>query len=142
MIQLDVLEIYLSILNIEFTRLDGQTNVLDRQDLIDEFNNGTIPVFLLSTKAGGVGLNLASASVVVLFDLDFNPHNDLQAENRAHRVGQLKEVMVYRLVCRGTIEERILELGQIKIALDAKVSNKRESKIVDRELLKFIKKKV
>jgi len=78
-IQLDVLEAYLDIIGIKYTRLDGQTDVLDRQDLINEFNaSDDTPVFLLSTKAGGVGLNLASANVVVIYDMDYNPHNDLQ----------------------------------------------------------------
>lgn len=71
--------------------------------------------------------------------MDFNPHNDLQAENRAHRVGQVKEVTVYRMVCRGTIEERIYEVGVLKMSLDEKVSSK--SLKTEKELLKFIRNK-
>lgn len=75
---LNILEVYLAILGLDYLRLDGSTDVLERQDLIDEFNSTDIPVFLLTTRAGGVGLNLASANVVIIFDMDFNPHNDLQ----------------------------------------------------------------
>lgn len=76
-------------MNIKYVRLDGSTSMTDRQTAIDAFEqNDDICVFLLSTKAGGVGLNLVAASVVVMFDLDFNPFNDQQAEDRAYRIGQ------------------------------------------------------
>jgi SWI/SNF-related matrix-associated actin-dependent regulator 1 of chromatin subfamily A len=84
---------------ISWTRLDGQTPVLERQALIDEFDaNSEIQVFLLSTKAGGVGITLTAASAVIFMDLSFNPQWDRQAEDRAHRIGQTKEVHVYRIV--------------------------------------------
>ncbi|KAI9315776.1 hypothetical protein BX666DRAFT_347644 [Dichotomocladium elegans] len=83
---LDILELVMDTLNIKYLRLDGETKLADRQILIDQFNEDkSIDVFLLSTKAGGFGINLTSANVVVLYDLDFNPQNDRQAEDRAHR---------------------------------------------------------
>ena len=79
-------------------------------------------MFLLSTKAGGAGINLACANKVVIFDSSFNPQEDIQAENRAHRVGQVREVEVVRLVTRGSIEEQIYKLGETKLALDERVA--------------------
>ncbi|KAK9379808.1 SNF2 family N-terminal domain-containing protein [Kockiozyma suomiensis] len=120
---LDILEQVLSGLDMTFLRLDGQTSVEVRQDLIDKFYaEEDITCFLLSTKAGGFGINLACANVVVIFDMSFNPHDDKQAEDRAHRVGQMREVRVVRLVSKGTIEEAILQLANTKLALDASVS--------------------
>ena len=95
----------------------------DRQSILDAFHERTdIPVFLLSTKAGGAGINLACANKVVIFDSSFNPQEDVQAENRAHRVGQTREVEVIRLVTKDTIEEQIYALGQTKLALDQAVA--------------------
>ncbi|KAJ3207403.1 hypothetical protein HDU82_003761 [Entophlyctis luteolus] len=103
----------------KFLRLDGATNVGDRQSLVDEFNGDpSISVFLLSTKAGGLGLNLTCANVVILHDMDFNPHNDAQAEDRAHRVGQLREVTVLKLVAPESVEEQIVKLANTKLQLD------------------------
>lgn len=83
---LDILEMVMGTLGIKYLRLDGETKVMERQSMIDEFNQDeSISVFLLSTKAGGFGINLTSANVVILYDLDFNPQNDRQAEDRAHR---------------------------------------------------------
>lgn len=120
---MDILEHVLETLKIEFVRLDGRTNVEDRQSILDAFHERTeIPVFLLSTKAGGAGINLACANRVIIFDSSFNPQEDVQAENRAHRVGQTQEVEIYRLVTKGTIEEQIYALGQTKLALDQAVA--------------------
>lgn len=121
---LNLLEPLLDTLNMPFSRLDGETPISTRQPLIDEFtvSDPPIPVFLLSTKAGGAGINLACANKVVIFDSSFNPQDDIQAENRAHRVGQKREVEVVRLVTRGTIEEQILALGETKLALDERVA--------------------
>lgn len=84
---LDILEVALNHINVRFIRLDGATRTDERQSLVDEFNDDQdITVFLLSTKAGGVGINLTAASVVVIFDQDFNPHNDRQAADRAYRI--------------------------------------------------------
>ncbi|KAJ6132895.1 Helicase C-terminal [Penicillium samsonianum] len=125
---MDILEHVLETLKIEFVRLDGRTNVEDRQSILDAFHERTeIPVFLLSTKAGGAGINLACANRVVIFDSSFNPQEDVQAENRAHRVGQTREVEIYRLVTKGTIEEQIYALGQTKLALDQAVAGDDEA---------------
>lgn len=121
---LDVLEKILSFANITFVRLDGQTTVDTRQDIIDRFyEDETIPVFLLSTKAGGFGINLVAANNVVIFDQSFNPHDDKQAEDRAHRVGQTKEVLVTKLISENTIDENILMLAENKLQLDHSISN-------------------
>ena len=120
---LDILEHVMETLGVSFFRLDGSTNVAERQSMIDEYNlNPSITVFLLSTKAGGAGINLASANKVIIFDSSFNPQDDIQAENRAHRVGQTREVEVIRLVSRDTIEENILRLGETKLALDDRIA--------------------
>ncbi|KAM9888933.1 hypothetical protein OXX79_012513 [Metschnikowia pulcherrima] len=121
---LDVLEKILSFANITFVRLDGQTTVDTRQDIIDRFyEDATIPVFLLSTKAGGFGINLVAANNVVIYDQSFNPHDDKQAEDRAHRVGQTQEVLVTKLIAENTIDENILMLAENKLQLDHSISN-------------------
>lgn len=120
---MDILEWVLETLSMSFFRLDGQTPIPKRQDMLDEFYSDTsIPVFMLSTKSGGAGINLACANKVIIFDSSFNPQDDIQAENRAHRVGQTREVEVIRLVARGTIEEQIHALGISKLALDDMVA--------------------
>lgn len=131
-IVLDILERVLAELGISFLRLDGSTAQAERQDLIDEFQNDkSVKVFLLSTKAGGFGINLTGANVVVLYDIDFNPHNDAQAEDRAHRVGQTKVVDVIRLVTKDTVEEHIYNAALRKLDLDASVSLGKESEDTD-----------
>jgi SNF2 family DNA or RNA helicase len=102
---LDIIEWAFSIHKIKFIRIDGSTNANERQPRIDTFHSdSTIKVFLLTTKAGGVGLNLTAADNVILFDHDWNPTNDAQAEDRAHRMGQTRKVMVHRLYTEGSIE--------------------------------------
>lgn len=109
--------------SIKFLVLTGSTPVDVRQGLVDEFTEDeTIPAFLLSTKAGGMGINLTAASVVILFDQDFNPHNDRQAADRAYRIGQKRDVQIVKLISRGTIEEDMLKLGETKLALDEAVA--------------------
>lgn len=121
---LDILEKVLSILNYKFVRLDGRTSVENRQDIIDTFyEDSTIPIFLLSTRAGGFGINLVAANNVIIFDQSFNPHDDKQAEDRAHRVGQTKEVHVRKLITKGTIEENMLQLGENKLQLDQSLTD-------------------
>ncbi|ORE14519.1 helicase of the snf2 rad54 family [Rhizopus microsporus] len=121
---LNILELVMQTLDIKYRRLDGETKVMERQEVIDEFNQDeSIPVFLLSTKAGGFGINLTSANVVILYDLDFNPQNDKQAEDRAHRVGQTKDVTVIKLICKNSIEEYILKMADIKLRLDKTISS-------------------
>ncbi|XP_077156983.1 SWI/SNF-related matrix-associated actin-dependent regulator of chromatin subfamily A containing DEAD/H box 1 isoform X1 [Paroedura picta] len=116
---LDILEVFLKQQQFRYLRLDGKTQISDRIHLIDEFNSDMgIFVFLLSTKAGGLGINLTSANVVILHDIDCNPYNDKQAEDRCHRVGQTREVTVIRLISKGTIEESMLKISQQKLKLE------------------------
>lgn len=121
---LDILELVFSQEGIHYFRLDGNTKVPERQDMIDEFcdKNNHTPVFMLSTKAGGAGINLAAANKVIVFDSGFNPQDDIQAENRAHRIGQVKDVEVVRLITRGTVEEQIYAMGLTKLKLDEQVA--------------------
>ncbi|KAG0304198.1 hypothetical protein BGZ98_005812 [Dissophora globulifera] len=120
---LDILESILKTMNFKYLRMDGATKVEERQPLIDSFNDDdSHKIFLLSTKAGGFGINLTGANVVIMYDLDFNPHNDKQAEDRAHRVGQTREVEVIKLISKGTIEEQVLQLANLKLKLDQHVS--------------------
>ncbi|KXN92461.1 ATP-dependent helicase fft3 [Leucoagaricus sp. SymC.cos] len=120
---LDILQAIFEYKKIRYLVLTGSTPVDVRQTLVDEFTeDADIPVFLLSTKAGGMGINLTAASVVIMFDQDFNPHNDKQAQDRAYRIGQKRNVEVIKLISRGTIEEDMLKLGQTKLALDEAVA--------------------
>lgn len=120
---MDLLEHVLQTLQTPFFRLDGGTSVDDRQATVDAFyDQPEVPVFLLSTRAGGAGINLACANKVVIFDAGFNPQDDVQAENRAHRVGQTRPVEVVRLVTKGTVEQQIHALGETKLALDQRVA--------------------
>lgn len=95
---LDLLEDWLTGRKWGYQRIDGSVSGAERQSRIDQFNKRPADnfVFLLSTKAGGLGINLASADTVIIYDSDWNPHNDLQAQARAHRLGQTKPVMIYR----------------------------------------------
>ena len=122
-IVLDILEWALRERGHKFVRLDGSTAVEERQRICDAFNRdgSDIFAFLLSTRAGGQGLNLTGADVVVIHDCDFNPQIDRQAEDRSHRLGQTKPVTVYRLVTSGTVDERIVEIAEGKLALDAAI---------------------
>ncbi|KAH7927144.1 hypothetical protein BV22DRAFT_1193850 [Leucogyrophana mollusca] len=124
---LDILQAILKQKSIKYLLLTGSTAVDVRQTLVDEFTeDDSIPVFLLSTKAGGMGINLTAASVVIMFDQDFNPHNDRQAQDRAYRIGQKRDVEVVKLISRGTIEEDMLRLGETKLALDEAVAGDNE----------------
>lgn len=105
---IDLMEEYLTYRNYKYCRLDGSTKLEDRRDTVADFQSDpTIFVFLLSTRAGGLGINLTSADTVIFYDSDWNPTIDSQAMDRAHRLGQTRQVTVYRLITRGTIEERI-----------------------------------
>ncbi|KAM5192268.1 SWI/SNF-related matrix-associated actin-dependent regulator of chromatin subfamily A containing DEAD/H box 1 [Mantella aurantiaca] len=116
---LDILEMFLQHHQHRYLRLDGKTQISERIHLIDEFNSDMdIFIFLLSTKAGGLGINLTSANVVILHDIDCNPYNDKQAEDRCHRVGQTKEVNVFKLIGKETIEESMLKISQQKLKLE------------------------
>ncbi|KAK1264030.1 Chromatin structure-remodeling complex protein SYD [Acorus gramineus] len=120
---MDILGIYLQLHNYKYLRLDGSTKTEERGTLLKQFNAPDSPyfMFLLSTRAGGLGLNLQTADTVIIFDSDWNPQMDQQAEDRAHRIGQKKEVRVFVLVSIGSIEEVILERAKQKMGIDAKV---------------------
>lgn len=105
---MDILENYVQTTGFKYVRLDGQSALADRRDMVAEWQtDDELFVFLLSTRAGGVGINLTAADTVIFFDSDWNPTVDSQAMDRAHRLGQERPVTVYRLLARGTIEERI-----------------------------------
>ncbi|XP_029617971.1 SWI/SNF-related matrix-associated actin-dependent regulator of chromatin subfamily A containing DEAD/H box 1A [Salmo trutta] len=116
---LDIVEILLKHLGHRYVRLDGSTPIADRIVLIDDYNmDPEIFVFLLSTRAGGLGINLTSANVVIMHDIDCNPYNDKQAEDRCHRLGQTRTVQVIKLIHKDTIEGGMLQLGQKKLKLE------------------------
>ena len=117
---LDIVEDFLDGMELRYQRLDGSINALSKQKRIDEFNAPDSPLFafLLSTRAGGVGINLATADTVIILDPDFNPHQDIQALSRAHRIGQHKKVLCFQLVTRDSAEEKIMQMGRKKLALD------------------------
>ena len=121
---LDLLDDVLRYRGYEFSRLDGGTNRVQRTVDIQSFNapNSSVFLFLMSTRAGGLGVNLQTADTCILFDSDWNPQADLQAMARVHRIGQTKPVHVYRLVTAGTVEERIVQRAEKKLYLDAMVN--------------------
>jgi ATP-dependent helicase STH1/SNF2 len=118
-----IFEDFLLMQGYKYLRLDGSTKAEDRSDLLKKFNQPDSPyfIFMLSTRAGGLGLNLQTADTVIIFDSDWNPHQDLQAQDRAHRIGQTKEVRIFRLITVDSVEEYILERAQFKLNLDGKV---------------------
>ncbi|TVY36527.1 ISWI chromatin-remodeling complex ATPase [Lachnellula subtilissima] len=117
---LDILEDYCVFREFKYCRIDGGTAHEDRISAIDDYNKKDSEkfVFLLTTRAGGLGINLTSADIVVLYDSDWNPQADLQAMDRAHRIGQTKQVVVYRFVTENAIEEKVLERAAQKLRLD------------------------
>lgn len=117
---LDILEDYSVMRGFPYCRIDGSTAHEDRIAAIDDYNKPGSEkfLFLLTTRAGGLGINLTSADIVVLFDSDWNPQADLQAMDRAHRIGQTKQVVVYRFVTDNAIEEKVLERAAQKLRLD------------------------
>merc|ERR1711968_90374 len=106
-----------------YCRIDGSTKGEDRDLQMDTFNAPNSPkfAFLLSTRAGGLGINLYTADIVILYDSDWNPQVDLQAMDRAHKIGQKKEVHVYRFCSENSIEEKVIEKAYKKLKLDALV---------------------
>lgn len=118
---LDILELYVQDLNLTYLRMDGGTQISSRQNLVDQFNNSSISVFLLTTKVGGLGVNLTGANRVLIYDPDWNPSTDIQARERAWRLGQKKEVMIYRLMIAGSIEEKIYQRQIFKQFLTNKI---------------------
>ncbi|AQZ17821.1 ISW2 (YOR304W) [Zygosaccharomyces parabailii] len=117
---LDILEDYCYLRDYEYCRIDGSTAHEDRIEAIDDFNKPDSDkfVFLLTTRAGGLGINLVTADTVILYDSDWNPQADLQAMDRAHRIGQKKQVHVYRFVTESAIEEKVIERAAQKLRLD------------------------
>lgn len=121
---LDILEQSLRRNDFTFLRMDGSTPIKERQKLVDRFNNDPkVDIFLLTTKVGGLGVNLTGASRVIIYDPDWNPSTDVQARERAWRLGQKKEVAIYRLMTAGTIEEKIYQRQIWKQFLANKVLN-------------------
>jgi DNA excision repair protein ERCC-6 len=122
-IMLDILQRFLDHLpDINYRRMDGETPIKNRQDLVDEFNNNPdLHVFLLTTKVGGLGVNLTGANRVIIYDPDWNPSTDIQARERSWRLGQKREVEIYRLMSAGTIEEKIYHRQIFKQFLTNKV---------------------
>ncbi|KAJ1272313.1 hypothetical protein BS78_06G192700 [Paspalum vaginatum] len=119
---LDILEWALEVIGVAYRRLDGGTPVTERQTIVDTFNNDrSIFACLLSTRAGGQGLNLIGADTVIIHDMDFNPQMDRQAEDRCHRIGQQKPVTIYRLVTKDSVDENIYEIARRKLVLDAAI---------------------
>ena len=116
---LDILEQFLNLYGYAYCRLDGSTRPEQRQILMQRFNTDErLFAFILSTRSGGFGINLTGADTVVFYDSDWNPAMDAQAQDRAHRIGQTREVHIYRMVCKGTIEENILQKSMQKRELD------------------------
>ncbi|XP_034903013.1 protein PHOTOPERIOD-INDEPENDENT EARLY FLOWERING 1 isoform X2 [Populus alba] len=116
---LDILEVFMNLYGYTYMRLDGSTQPEERQTLMQRFNtNPKIFIFILSTRSGGVGINLVGADTVIFYDSDWNPAMDQQAQDRCHRIGQTREVHIYRLISESTIEENILKKANQKRALD------------------------
>ena len=122
-IMLDILEKYVKSMDgINYRRMDGNTPISSRQAMVDEFNtNLEVDVFLLTTKVGGLGINLTGADRVIIYDPDWNPSTDIQARERAWRLGQKREVQIYRLMVAGTIEEKIFHRQIFKQFLTNKI---------------------
>ncbi|KAJ8266456.1 hypothetical protein GJAV_G00130640 [Gymnothorax javanicus] len=136
---LDILEDYCMWRGYEYCRLDGNTPHECREQAIEAYNapNSTKFIFMLSTRAGGLGINLATADVVILYDSDWNPQVDLQAMDRAHRIGQKKTVRVFRLITENTVEERIVERAEMKLRLDSIVIQ--QGRLIDQQSNKMAK---
>uniref|UniRef100_A0A672QP32 Proliferation-associated SNF2-like protein n=1 Tax=Sinocyclocheilus grahami TaxID=75366 RepID=A0A672QP32_SINGR len=126
---LDILMDYCYLRGYEYSRLDGSMSYTDRDENMKKFSSDPeVFLFLLSTRAGGLGINLTAADTVIIFDSDWNPQADLQAQDRCHRIGQTKPVMVYRLITANTIDEKILERASAKRKLEKMVIHKNKFK--------------
>jgi SWI/SNF-related matrix-associated actin-dependent regulator of chromatin subfamily A member 5 len=122
-LMVNILDDYCTYRGFKFCRIDGNTSSMDRDMQMAQFNSPTSEyrIFLLSTRAGGLGINLQAANHVILYDSDWNPQMDLQAQDRAHRIGQKRSVRVYRFITTGTIEDRMYRRALKKLYLDAMV---------------------
>ncbi|TDZ54234.1 Lymphoid-specific helicase [Colletotrichum trifolii] len=133
--QLDILQDYCTLRELSVCRLDGSVSQENRRDQIKKFNeNPDFKIFLLSTRAGGQGINLASADTVILFDSDWNPQQDLQAQDRCHRIGQTRPVVIYRLATKGTVEEELLLSADAKRRLEKLVIRKGSFKTMGQKM--------
>merc|ERR1719325_236075 len=130
---LDILGDYLHYREKKFSRLDGSMHFEDRQQNIDRFNeHPDYKIFLLSTRAGGLGINLTSADTVIIYDSDWNPQQDLQAQDRCHRIGQTKPVIVYRFVTANTMDQKIVERAAAKRKLEKMIIHNKKFKSQDK----------
>ena len=112
---LDIFETFLNMHHFTYLRMDGSTPLPQRQKMMEKFNNDNqVFVFILSTRSGGLGINLVGADTVIFYDSDWNPAMDAQAQDRAHRIGQTRDVHIYRLVSESTVEENILKKANQK----------------------------
>ncbi|KAJ3768128.1 SNF2-family ATP dependent chromatin remodeling factor snf21 [Lentinula raphanica] len=120
---MDIMADFLRFLNVQFLRLDGGTKTEERASFVTLFNakESEYKVFILSTRAGGLGLNLQTADTVIIFDSDWNPHADLQAQDRAHRIGQTKAVLILRFITEKSVEEAMYQRARYKLDIDDKV---------------------
>nr|XP_026691907.1 lymphocyte-specific helicase-like [Ciona intestinalis] len=126
---LDILEDFCNFRNHSYVRLDGSTKCEVRQERIDEYNRDPdLFIFLLSTRAGGLGINLTSADTVVIYDSDWNPQNDLQAQDRCHRIGQTRSVLIYRFVSSNTVDQFMVERAEAKRVLERMIINRNKFK--------------
>uniref|UniRef100_A0A7N9ALI0 Proliferation-associated SNF2-like protein n=1 Tax=Mastacembelus armatus TaxID=205130 RepID=A0A7N9ALI0_9TELE len=132
---LDILMDYCYLRGFQYSRLDGSMSYSDRDENMSKFSKDPeVFLFLLSTRAGGLGINLTAADTVIIFDSDWNPQADLQAQDRCHRIGQTKPVVVYRLVTANTIDQKILERASAKRKLEQMVIHKSKFKGAKAEL--------
>ena len=122
---LNIIQDYLVIKGYPFERIDGNIKISDRQAAIDRFSapGSDRFIFLICTRAGGVGINLTAADTVIIYDSDWNPQNDIQAQARCHRIGQDKAVKVYRLITSHTYEMEMFQRASLKLGLDKAVLN-------------------
>ncbi|XP_065602350.1 lymphoid-specific helicase isoform X1 [Cyrtonyx montezumae] len=126
---LDILMDYCYLRGFKFSRLDGSMSYSDREENMHQFNNDSeVFLFLVSTRAGGLGINLTAADTVIIYDSDWNPQSDLQAQDRCHRIGQTKPVVVYRLVTANTIDQKIVERAAAKRKLEKLIIHKNQFK--------------
>ncbi|VTJ79226.1 lymphoid-specific helicase isoform X1 [Marmota monax] len=126
---LDILMDYCHLRNFNFSRLDGSMSYSEREENMHSFNTDPdVFIFLVSTRAGGLGINLTAADTVIIYDSDWNPQSDLQAQDRCHRIGQTKPVVVYRLVTANTIDQKIVERAAAKRKLEKLIIHKNHFK--------------
>ncbi|XP_054238720.1 lymphoid-specific helicase isoform X2 [Indicator indicator] len=126
---LDILMDYCYLRDFKFSRLDGTMSYSEREENMHQFNTDSeVFLFLVSTRAGGLGINLTAADTVIIYDSDWNPQSDLQAQDRCHRIGQTKPVVVYRLVTANTVDQKIVERAAAKRKLEKLIIHKNQFK--------------